>query len=245
MRSAFLTIMLFVTIQPVFAQHESASGDHLERRDIAERPPAHVNLLLKTEPTTNAYIKIAAIDVDGSISPSGTLGLNHKEDQHPWFGEVTYKHPAGPAHNNAFSTLGMYQFWTGTSDLAPLLQTDVFYSNRPGSNETGSVDITGEISRGSLSLDAIAAYGWFRPKGGTALNDFQPGISVSYAVTDSNLIGFDYTFNNKVDGESGFDVAFRHKLPAGYAVDIVVFKHNDVRLRFRKNFAAFRSHATP
>jgi hypothetical protein len=242
-RYVFLTLIFCFAIGPIFAQHETASGDRLERRDIGERPSPHIGLLRET-PTmaTNAYIKIAAIDVDGSVSPSATLGLNHKEAQHPWFGEVTYKHSAGSAHKNAFSTLGSYQFWTGTGDLSPLLQADVAYSNRPGSNETGSADITGEISHGLLSLDAIAAYGWFRPKGGKTLSDFQPGVSAFYAVTDANLIGLDYTFNNKVDGESSFDIAFRHKLPAGYAVDVVVFKHNDVRLRFRKNFAAFRSH---
>ncbi|HSY49616.1 MAG TPA: hypothetical protein VLC46_12445 [Thermoanaerobaculia bacterium] len=236
---------MLVSIQRVFAQHDSESGDRLARRDITERQKSQINLLVKTKPATNAYIKIAAINVNGAVSPSATFGLNHNEDQHPWFGEATYKHLSGtPAHNNSVSGLGDYQLWTGSGNLSPLLQADASYSNRPGSNEASSVDVTGEISRGSLSLDAIAAYAWFRPKSGGALSDSQPGLSAFYSLSNTNLLAVDYTFNNRVDGEGSFDIGFRHKLPGGYAVDVVVFKHNDVRLRIRKNFAPFRSRST-
>ena len=247
-----LTVLLFciAVAQPLLAQRDVETADRLTRRDTFIPPPppppppsaVPSELVVQKEvPTTNPYLKVATTDSGGSLSPSGTFGLNHREDQRPWFGEVTYKYRGGTVtHRHVFSGLGHYQFWTGTGALSPTLQADASYSTRPGSNQSYSGDITGEITRGNLSLDGIAGYSWLRPESGAAVHDFAPGLSAYYSLTDANLLGVDYNFTNKVDGEDGFDLAFRHKLPAGYAIDLVVFKHSDVRIRIRKNFAAFK-----
>jgi hypothetical protein len=161
---------------------------------------------------------------------------------------VSYKYRSGDtSHHSVFSGLANYQFWTGTGALSPLLAATGSYSKRPGSNETAGADVTAEISYGSLSLDAIVGYAWFRPKGGDKVQGFVPGLSTYYALSDDNMLGLDYTFDNDVDEEDGFALSFRHKLSATYSIDIVAFKHHDIRFRIRRNFAPFkaRSMVTP
>ncbi len=244
-RTLVSIIFLCSAAQPLLAQREAESTDRLTRRDDLAPPSRIRSLLLAVPtPTTNAYLKVAGTvtDADREVSPAATLGLNHRDPQHPWFGEVSYKYRSGDtSHHNVFSGLANYQFWTGAGAFSPLLVATGAYSKRPGSNETAGADITAEISYGSLSLDAIAGYAWFRPKDGDKVQDFVPGLSAYYALSDADMLGLDYTFKNDVDEEDGFALSFRHKISPSYSIDIVAFKHNDVRLRIRRNFAPFRT----
>lgn len=243
MRSRMLAVMMLVSLTlSAVADVDRDVADRLGRRDVVEPPAPQLENVAAAPSPNNFYLKVAATNSDGSTSPAATLGLQHREDQHPWFAEVTYKYRSGVESNhNNFSGAGQYQFWTGTGKLLPLLQLNASHAIRPGSNQSTSIDVTGEISIGNLSLDAIATYAWFRPKGGETISDLQPGVSAYYSLSATNLVGVDYTFDNDVDGEDSFDVSFRHKLPAGFAIDVVGFKHNDVRVRIRKNFGPLRS----
>jgi hypothetical protein len=231
-------------VQPLLAQRDKTLDkdltDRLTRRDVSTLGARTFHFAAEL-PSTNVYIKAAATDVDGDVSPSATLGLNHKEEQNPWFTEVTYKHQAGDtSHRNVFSGFGSYQFWTGSGSLSPLLIVDASYSTRPGSNQSAYGDITGEISFKRLTIDAIAGFSQLHLEGDDTVSDFVPGLSAFYTLSKTDLIGIDYTFKNDVDEEDSFDISFRHKLPANYAVDVVVFKHSDIRFRIRKDFKAFK-----
>jgi hypothetical protein len=237
---------------PVYAQRdrqEAGASDRLDRREVDWQPSTTTRLftLIQTPPTTNPYAKFALTDVDGDISPSATLGLNHKEAQHPWFAEAGYKYGAGDnPHHNIFSASGNYQFFTGSSALSPLLQFEVDYANRISSSQRLDAYFVGEITRefpkimSALSLDAIAGFAATKPEGDHRTSDFAPGLSAVYSFPNNDLLIVDYVFYNKVDEEDSFDVGFRHKLPRGYAVDLVVFKHGDVRIRIRKDLKAFK-----
>ena len=241
--SVMIGVLSIALAQPLLAQRDSDTKDRLGRRDIVERPEPALEAVAAA-PTNNAYIKIGAVHSDGDVTPSGTLGLRHKGDQHPWYGEFIYKYKSGAASNkNVFSGAGMYQFWTGTGSLEPLMQVNASHSIRPGSNRTTGVDITGEITlRQRLSLDAIAAYNWLRPKNGDSVSDFAPGISVAYLLDKdgNNLLSADYTLTNDVDEEDSFAIGYRHVFQTGYSLDVVAFKHNDVLVRVRKNFKPLR-----
>lgn len=251
MRHLLMVITLFGFVAaPVYAQRDRETNDRLDRRLIdeivrrdAQRAQGVAPQAEVAQPVTNnLYVKVAATDVDGAVSPAATIGIQRNDEQHPLFAEVAYKYRAGvDANHNNFTFAGMYQFWTGSGKFAPLLQADASESIRPGSNQVSSADITGEISIGDLSLDAVAGYSRLRPHNGDSVSDFVPGVSAYYSLSSVNLLGIDYTFDNDVDEEDSFDVSFRRKLGNGYAVDVVVYKHGDVRLRFRKNFGPLRS----
>lgn len=244
MRNIFVLagLLLLVAATPLQAQRDPDLVDRMDRREILDRDRPGPLDAVAPSPSTNAFLKLASSESNGDHSPSLGLGLQRKGVPHTWSAELNYKYrPSADDNRNSLTGIGTYKVWTGSGNLSPVLYANASHADRFGANRATNVDLTGEITRGAVSVAATAGYGWFAAKGSERVTDFIPAAGLYYTVDDNNDLGIDYTFRNDVDGEDSFGISYKRTLVNGYSFDVVVYKHADFRFRIRKNFAPFRS----
>jgi len=153
---------------------------------------------------------------------------------HPWFLAASYAYDSGSSHKDKFGAAANYQLWTGKGTNSPYLQVETDYASHVGVAQEVTAYFDGGISFSSLSFDAIAGIIADKPNGCSRSSDFYPALSASYSFSTGQLLVLDYTFNNKIDGESDYDAGLRQSIGHGFSVEILAEKHSVFALRLRK-----------
>ena len=256
MRKMIFAITLIALAMTAHAQRTGLDRASLKPPAPAQKPappppqPGVVapqqEIIATVEPPDNFFAMLTASHSNGRTNPSGRLGLNHKDAVHPWYVLAGYSYSAAAIqhHDNVYVT-GNYQFLTCRESSphagdAPYLQIESDYSNTLGDSQRFDNYFDAEVTRGKVSLDVLAGWTVYKPKSGSQINDFLPSLSLFYDLGSDRSVTLDYAFNNKVDGETGYDFAFKQKLTKGYAVYVTAYKHNVIAVRLRKDFNAFK-----
>ncbi len=239
-------LLLVASAFPALAQRGGGFGDRLARTPQMSAQERRILAVDGATPeTTNAYAKVAAVyseDADRSVSPSAIVGIEHQEPVHPWWLEGGYRYRSGDDDNrNSLSASGNYQLWTGSGSRQPYLQFETDYANRLNVAQRIDSYFDLGVTFGPLSFDVLGGASLAAAEDADTTTDFVPALSAMYGFAKSSSLAADYVAKNDVDGEDSFDIGVRQKFSRGWSVDVVAYKHGDIRVRVRKNFSTFRN----
>jgi hypothetical protein len=234
-KHVLVACLILVCSVPLVAQRGGL--DRLAAKPVF-RPHVPVQTIIGTTETTENpdTINLQVQDTydDGENTPKGTIGFRHDVADHPWFLAGSYSYDSASSHKDKVGAAANYQLWTGKGKSSPYVQIEADYASHVGVAQEVTAYFDAGTSFGSLSLDAIAGIIADKPKGGSKTSDFYPSLSASYSFSTGQLLVLDYSFDNKVDGESDYDAGLRQSIGHGFSIELLAEKHSVFALRLRK-----------